>query len=200
MKAPLSSAPSPIPKPENPLDGHLPSEQQRYLMQGTKSSSSVHTHERIFKAISWHLLLSKSTISCQAPDSATRTQVQFCTQDSVCHIPWPGHMKNPAGDLNDLLWCISFTLNLQLLASSGSGRNSFSKPGIFLELIKLHLVIHIGKASHHTLLSSYVTMVIIMNLRRGWPVMHGAAPPPHGAAVQCGTVQMSSVDGRIFDR
>lgn len=89
---------------------------------------------------------------------------------------------------------------LQLLASSGSGKNSFSKSGLLLELIKLHLVIHTGKASHHTLLSSYITMAIITNLRRGWPVMHYAVPPPHGAALQCGIVQMSSVHSQIFDR
>lgn len=46
-KPPLSPAPSPIPKPENPLDGHLPSEQQRYLLQGTNQTEAC-THTKVF--------------------------------------------------------------------------------------------------------------------------------------------------------
>lgn len=139
MKAPCSSAPSPTPKPQNTLDGHLPSEQQRLAARYRIKSKCACTHQGIFKAISWHLLLSKSAISCQAPDSATLTQGQLCTQDSVCHIPWPEHDEKPSRGLE---WPAvvhftfeiptSFTLKsgyLQLLASSGSGKKK-----IFLKL------------------------------------------------------------------
>lgn len=98
-REPLSPAPSLSPKPENPSDGHLPSELPRCLLQGSQINTKcvcVHTHKGIFKASSWRLQLSKSTISCQAPDSATLTECQFCARDSVCHVPWPGHEKKPS--------------------------------------------------------------------------------------------------------
>lgn len=107
---PLSPASSLSPKPENPSDGHLPSEQPRWLLQGSQINTEcvcACAHTKVF---------SKPAVdvySFPSPQLAVKHLIQqlWPSANSALRTLSATSLgqdtrKSPAGDLNDLPCCI----------------------------------------------------------------------------------------------